>query len=525
MTSSETSRGWALISVSNKSLVQYIGSELIAHGFRIISTGGSAKALRESGLHVEEVSSLTGFPEMMGGRVKTLHPKIHGGILARRPEDLSVANEHEINLIDIVVVNLYPFEETIAKKEVTLEEAVENIDIGGPALLRAAAKNHASVAAICDPEDYKKIITELSREGEVSSRTRNYLAVKAFSHTATYDKAVTAFLSDKYLTNDDLFPKSLSIQMNLVTELRYGENPHQKAAFYREAGRAEGSLASARQHSGKELSYNNLADTDAALDCVRSFDMPACCIVKHANPCGVSEADNIADAYEKAYRTDPTSAFGGVIAFNGKLHKELAQTIVERQFVEVIVASEIDVEALQVIESKPNIRCLEVRLSKGLPINQLEYKRVTGGLLVQERDNRALAISEGDLSLVTKRAPTAEEIRDMLFAWKVVACVKSNAIVYARDSSTVGIGAGQMSRVYSSKIAAIKARDEGLSAEGSVMASDAFFPFRDGVDAAAEQGVSAVIQPGGSVRDEEVIKAADEAGISMVFTGERHFRH
>jgi phosphoribosylaminoimidazolecarboxamide formyltransferase/IMP cyclohydrolase len=517
-----TARRWALVSVSDKQGLEELARGLTRHGFGILSTGGSAAALRKAGLEVVDVSTHTGQAEMMDGRVKTLHPRIHGGILARPGVDDAARAAHDIDNIDFVVVNLYPFRETIAKPDCMLAEAIENIDIGGPSLLRAAAKNHARVSVVCDPADYAGLLTELDQHGQIGDATRYRLAAKAFAHTASYDSAIAAYLGAKEAPT---FPADLHIHGRLSQTLRYGENPHQAAAFYVDDLTPPGTLAAMKQLQGKELSYNNIADTDAAIDCVRSYREPACCIVKHANPCGVAEAANIEQAYELAYATDPTSAFGGIIAFNRPLSAAVAKLIVERQFVEVIVAPSVDAQARAVLEPKTNIRVLEVGAFPPTPHRQLEYKRVMGGLLVQDRDVAAQLLTLDGLKTVSKRAPTAQELQDLFFAWRVVACVKSNAIVYARERHTIGIGAGQMSRVYSARIAAIKAADEGLEVAGSVMASDAFFPFRDGIDAAAAAGIRAVIQPGGSMRDNEVIAAADEHGMAMVFTGERHFRH
>jgi phosphoribosylaminoimidazolecarboxamide formyltransferase/IMP cyclohydrolase len=518
-------RAWALISVSDKRDIVILANGLIAAGYGLLSTGGSARALRDAGLAVVDVGEHTGFPEMMEGRIKTLHPKVHGGILARRGVDDAVMAEHGIDAIDIVVVNLYPFAQTIARPDCSFDEAIENIDIGGPAMLRAAAKNHAHVAVICDPQDYAEVLQELHDGGTVGTDTRARLAAKVFAHTARYDHAISQYLHTEIKPDDALFPATLDLSFARREVLRYGENPHQQAAFYIEANAPAGTLASAEQLQGKALSYNNIADTDAALDCVRSFREPACCIVKHANPCGVAEAIDLATAYELAYATDPTSAFGGIIAFNRPLDAALAATIVARQFVEVVIAPAIEAEALVVLATKQNVRVLATGPWPQDPPRQLEYKRVVGGLLVQDRDVDAQLLDAAGLRTVSKRAPSSAELRDLLFAWRVVACVKSNAIVYVRNRQTIGIGAGQMSRVYSARIAAIKAQDEGLIVAGAVMASDAFFPFRDGIDSAAEVGIRAVIQPGGSIRDEEVISAADENDMAMVFTGERHFRH
>ncbi|MBI5616304.1 MAG: bifunctional phosphoribosylaminoimidazolecarboxamide formyltransferase/IMP cyclohydrolase [Gammaproteobacteria bacterium] len=514
----------ALLSVSDKRGVEAFARALAAQGIQILSTGGTAALLRKAEIPVTEVSEHTGFPEIMDGRVKTLHPKIHGGILARRGQDDAVMHAQHIAPIDLVVVNLYPFERTVAAADCTLEEAIENIDIGGPTMVRAAAKNHAHVAVVVDPDDYDAVVAELAAHGEVTKPTRFRLATKAFSHTAHYDHAIANYLAAVDAPEDDAFPAAVDLRFTKLQALRYGENPHQQAAFYAEANAPCGSIARATQLHGKELSYNNIADTDAALMCVWSFDGPACCIVKHANPCGVAEAKDLLTAYELAYATDPTSAFGGIIAFNRPLDAKTAEAIVARQFVEVIVAPAVEPAALTVCQARKDLRLLTVGEFADSGAGR-DYKRVTGGLLVQDRDAIRCAIGPKDVQVVTKRAPTDAEIRDLMFAWRVAKCVKSNAIVYARDSRTIGVGAGQMSRVYSARIAAIKAADENLVVEGSVMASDAFFPFRDGIDAAAEVGITAVIQPGGSKRDDETIAAADEHGMAMVFTGMRHFRH
>jgi len=521
----ENKTRWALLSVSNKTGIVEFAKRLKNLGFGILSTGGTATELRAGQVEVVDVSEYTGFPELMQGRLKTLHPKIHGGILGRRDLDESAMAEHAIEAIDLVAVNLYPFSETVARQGCTLDEAIENIDIGGPTMIRAAAKNHAAVAVICDPMDYDSVAIELEELGSVSDEQRYDLAVKAFGHTSKYDQAIYAYLNE--ITGDlkNLFPENLSIDMALSQTLRYGENPHQKAAFYKEGVVPKGSLASAVQVQGKELSYNNIADTDAALDMVRALQDPACCIVKHANPCGVAEANDLMTAYKLAFETDPTSAFGGIIAFNRSLTGSVASEVIEQQFVEVIIAPEIEEDAIKILQSKPNVRVLSTGVWNTEPFRQMEYKRVMGGILVQERDCTAQLMMKDDLKVVSKRRPTVTEIEDMLFAWRVAACVKSNAIVYAKDKRTLGVGAGQMSRIYSARIAAIKAEDEGLVIKGSVMASDAFFPFRDGIDAASDAGIVAVIQPGGSMRDDEVIAAADENDMAMVFTGERHFRH
>ena len=513
----------ALLSVSDKRGIEDLARALAARGVEILSTGGTARLLSTAGIPVKDVSEHTGLPEMMAGRVKTLHPKIHGGILARRGMDETVMTEHGIAPIDLVVVNLYPFEQTVARPECTLEEAIEHIDIGGPAMVRAAAKNHAFVAVVVDPDDYPSLLEQLNAHGGTSRALRFSLAVKAFAHTAHYDGMIANYLGSFEADGTRArFPSTLSLQFIGRQTLRYGENPHQQAAFYREHTPREAGIATARQLQGKALSYNNIADSDAALECVKQFEAPACVIVKHANPCGVAVAPSLLMAYERAYQTDPTSAFGGIIAFNRPLDGDTAAAIVSRQFVEVIIAPRITPAAVRAVSGKKNVRLLECG-EWGAPQPALDFKRVNGGLLVQDRDTGQVE-AEG-LKTVTRRAPSAQELADLLFAWRVAKFVKSNAIVYARDTQTIGIGAGQMSRVYSARIAALKAADEGLQIAGSVMASDAFFPFRDGIDAAAKAGVTAVIQPGGSMRDPEVIAAADEHGMAMVFTGMRHFRH
>ncbi len=517
----------ALISVSDKTGLAGFARALADVGVEILSTGGTARLLADEGVAVREVSEYTGFPEIMGGRVKTLHPKIHGGILARRGRDEAVMREYGIEPIDLVVVNLYPFERTVARPDCTFAQAVEQIDIGGPTLLRAAAKNHADVAVVVDPADYAVVLEEMrANGGALTSATRRRLAGTAFAHTARYDRAITDYLAGASAADaEGGFPAELHLEFVKLQDMRYGENPHQRAAFYREPGAGGGaSVATARQIQGKALSYNNVADTDAALECVKSFSGCACVIVKHANPCGVALAPAPLTAYERAYRTDPTSAFGGIIAFNRALDGDTAQTIVSRRFVEVIVAPEITEAALQALRAKPNVRVL---VCGPLPDEEaaaaLDFKRVVGGLLAQERDIGR--VEAADLKVVTHRAPSPAELQDLLFAWRVAKFVKSNAIVYARDGQTIGVGAGQMSRVVSARIAALKAADEGLEVAGSVMASDAFFPFRDGLDAAHAAGIRAVVQPGGSMRDAEVIAAADEHDMAMVFTGMRHFRH
>ncbi len=509
----------ALISVSDKHGLIPFASELTKLGIEILSTGGTAHALRDAGIDVIEVSEKTGFPEIMDGRVKTLHPIIHGGLLARRGTDESVMAEHGIEPIDLLAVNLYPFEQTIASDNATIEDAIENIDIGGPAMIRAASKNHDGVVVIVDPGDYDDVVNAL-KNNNLGIDERRRLAAKAYAHTASYDTAITKFLSGSL--GDDPLGDRFLYAGTLVEKMRYGENPHQDAAFYVDQQAPTGSLATATQLQGKALSYNNIADSDAALECVRQFDAPACVIVKHANPCGVAVAKDIGTAYDKAFQTDPTSAFGGIVAFNRSLDATTAKTIVDRQFVEVIIAPSIDGEAATVLSEKKNVRVLDTG-DWTAPVDSLEIKKVSGGLLVQGSDLGR--ITADDLKVVTKKAPTPEQLEDMLFAWTIVKYVKSNAIIFCKDKATIGVGAGQMSRVYSTKIAALKAADEGLVVKGSVMASDAFFPFRDGIDTAAETGIAAIIQPGGSMRDDEVIQAADEHGLAMVFTGMRHFRH
>jgi phosphoribosylaminoimidazolecarboxamide formyltransferase/IMP cyclohydrolase len=509
----------ALISVSDKrGLIPFV-SGLRELGVEILSTGGTCRALREAGIDIIEVSEKTGFPEIMDGRVKTLHPKIHGGLLGRRGTDESVMEEHGIEPIDLLAVNLYPFEQTIARDDTTIDDAIENIDIGGPAMIRAASKNHDGVAVVVDPDDYDSVLESLQKN-ELSLEDRRRLAAKAYAHTASYDTAITKYLS-RTLADDPLGERFLH-SGSLVKKMRYGENPHQDAAFYIDQQAPRGSLATAEQLQGKALSYNNISDSDAALECVRQFTAPACVIVKHANPCGVAVAANIHAAYENAFKTDPTSAFGGIIAFNQPLDAATARAIIDRQFVEVIVAPAIDVDAATVLAEKKNVRVLRTgdwQESAG----GFDFKKVSGGLLVQGSDLGK--VTADDLNVVTEKSPTPQQIDDMLFAWTVVKYVKSNAIIFCKDNMTIGVGAGQMSRVYSTRIAAMKAADEKLDVMGSVMASDAFFPFRDGIDAAAETGIAAIIQPGGSMRDDEVIQAANEHGLAMVFTGMRHFRH
>jgi phosphoribosylaminoimidazolecarboxamide formyltransferase/IMP cyclohydrolase len=521
----------ALLSVSDKRGVVDFARGLSALGIKLLSTGGTAKLLRDSGLDVMDVSDYTGFPEMLDGRVKTLHPKVHGGILGRRDlaDHLATMKSHDIPTIDLVVVNLYPFRETVAKPGCTLDDAIENIDIGGPTMVRAAAKNFGhpgndagGVGVLTDPEDYAPVLEELKAGGALSYKTRFALAKKAFTHTARYDSAISNWLTSlDEESKPTTFPERLQLAFDKADTMRYGENPHQQAAFYRETNPVAGSIASYQQLQGKELSYNNIADSDAAWECVKAFDgLTACVIVKHANPCGVAIGANAEEAYRKAFKTDPTSAFGGIIAFNCTLDKATAEAVAG-QFAEVIIAPEITADARAVFAAKQNLRVLVVPMGRTSGI--LDFKRVGGGLLVQSADEAR--ITQADIKVVTKRAPSDTEMSDLLFAWRVAKYVKSNAIVYCKDAMTVGVGAGQMSRVDSARIAAIKAENNGLTVVGSVVASDAFFPFRDGLDVLAKAGATAVIQPGGSVRDAEVIAAADEQNIAMVFTGFRHFRH
>jgi phosphoribosylaminoimidazolecarboxamide formyltransferase/IMP cyclohydrolase len=514
----------ALLSVSDKTGIVEFARELKERGIELLSTGGTAKLLIRHGIAVKEVAEHTGFPEIMGGRVKTLHPKIHGGLLGRRGIDEEVMRDHGIEAIDLLAVNLYPFAATVARADCTYDDAVDNIDIGGPAMVRAAAKNHASVTVVVDPGDYRAILDDLAaNQGATHIVMRQKLAAKAFAHTAQYDAMVSAYFTGAIGAEPATFPDDLNLSFRKRLDLRYGENPHQQAAFYRDPRAIGASVAAAQQIQGKELSFNNIADSDTALECVRQFDAPACVIVKHANPCGVALGGTLLEAYIQAYRTDPTSAFGGIIAFNGELDAATAAAILERQFVEVILAPTVAADARALLASKDNVRVLETgELSK--PMSQLlEYRSVAGGLLVQTRDEGRIQAHE--LRVVTQRAPAPEETLDLLFAWRIAKYVKSNAIVCVKARATVGVGAGQMSRVVSSKIAALKAEDEGLSLNGAAMASDAFFPFRDGLDVVAAFGIKSVIQPGGSKRDADVIAAADEHGIAMVFTGMRHFRH
>ena len=512
----------ALISVSDKTGVVEFAKALLPLGVEILSTGGTAQLLKLNGVVVTEVADFTGFPEMMEGRVKTLHPRVHGGILARRdkPEHVASMKEHGIKPIDMVVVNLYPFAQTVARPGCTMDDAIENIDIGGPAMVRAAAKNHAFVTVVTDPADYAPILEQMKKgRGQVGDDERYRLAAKAFSHTAEYDGMISNWLTarDRAGKARD-FPDRFTLQVRLAQALRYGENPHQSAAFYVERDPPKGTLASFRQLQGKELSYNNIADADAAWECCRTFDVPACVIIKHANPCGVAIAASPLAAYRNAFLTDPTSAFGGIIAFNRRVDAQTAEAV-SKQFVEVLIAPAYTPDAMAVLAARQNVRVLSIDAAKDL--NRLDMKRIGGGLLVQTTDGYDVS----ELRIVTKRDPTPSEMNDLVFAFRVAKFVKSNAIVFCRDGMTLGVGAGQMSRVDSTRIAAIKAKNAGLSLRGSVAASDAFFPFRDGLDVVANAGARAVIQPGGSVRDKEVIAAADEHGIAMVFTGMRHFRH
>ncbi|RJG02227.1 bifunctional phosphoribosylaminoimidazolecarboxamide formyltransferase/IMP cyclohydrolase [Noviherbaspirillum sedimenti] len=517
----------ALISVSDKTGVLEFARELSTMGVKLLSTGGTAKLLAENGLAVTEVADYTGFPEMLDGRVKTLHPKVHGGILARRdfPEHQAALAKHDIPTIDMVVVNLYPFQQTVAKDQCTLEDAIENIDIGGPAMLRSSAKNHKDVVVICDPVDYTRVLAELTAgAGEVSYATKFDLAKKVFAHTAAYDGAITNYFTalgeDKAHATRSAYPATLNQQFLKVQEMRYGENPHQSAAFYRDAQPVAGALANYTQLQGKELSYNNIADADAAWECVKTFDATACVIIKHANPCGVAIGANALEAYSKALQTDPTSAFGGIIAFNCELDGFAAEAVV-KQFVEVLIAPSFSAEARQIFSAKANVRLLEIPLGKGL--NQYDFKRVGGGLLVQSPD--AKNVMPAELRVVSKKQPTPQQLQDLMFAWRVAKFVKSNAIVFCANGMTLGVGAGQMSRIDSARIASIKAQNAKLSLVGSAVASDAFFPFRDGLDVVVDAGATCVIHPGGSMRDQEVIDAADERGVVMLYTGIRHFRH
>jgi phosphoribosylaminoimidazolecarboxamide formyltransferase/IMP cyclohydrolase len=513
----------ALLSVSDKSGIVELARALQLLGVELVSTGGTAKLLQKEGVPVTDVSSYTGFPEMLDGRVKTLHPKIHAGLLARRddPAHLAALQSSGIGTIDLVVVNLYPFQAAVADPDCRFEDAIENIDIGGPAMLRSAAKNHAAVAVVVDPADYGRVLSEIRSGGEVCAQTRFELAAKVFAHTAAYDGAIANYLSSLDASRRrGEYPGALTLQFSKLEDLRYGENPHQSAAFYRDERPAPGGIAGYRQLQGKELSYNNIADADAAWECVKSFADPACVVVKHANPCGAAIAGTIAEAYAKAFKTDPVSAFGGILAFNRALDAGTAAAL-GAQFAEVVIAPRVEPEAQKIFSRKGNLRVLEVPMAHGAQAH--DYKRVGGGLLVQASDSQPL--DPNGFKVVTRRAPSEAQRADLLFAWCVAKYVKSNAIVFCRDGMTLGVGAGQMSRIDSVRIAAMKASSAGLALAGSAVASDAFFPFRDGLDALAETGAAAVIQPGGSVRDAEVIAAADEHGIAMIFTGVRHFRH
>jgi phosphoribosylaminoimidazolecarboxamide formyltransferase / IMP cyclohydrolase len=513
----------ALLSVSDKRGLAEFAAGLHRHGIELLATGGTARLLLDAGLPVREVSTYTGSPELMDGRLKTLHPRVHGGLLGRRGTDDEAMRAHGIEPIDLLVVNLYPFAATIARPDCSYQEAIENIDIGGPAMLRAAAKNHADVTALVDPSDYAAVLAEIDDAGGTSIDTRSRLAAKAFAHTARYDTTVASYLQQRLGYEDDGFDELLALYFDKQQDLRYGENPHQRAAFYRSPGALGGSVTTARMLQGKDLSYNNIADSDAAIECVRQFAQCACVIVKHANPCGVALAATALEAYSLAYRTDPTSAFGGVIAFNRELDAATARAIIERQFAEVITAPTVTAGALAALAAKPNLRLLETGALNTDTGDELEFRSVTGGLLLQQRDDGR--IDAADLKVVSRRRPEAREFTDLMFAWQVAKFVKSNAIVFAHGGATLGVGAGQMSRVYSTRIAALKAGDAELDLHGAVMASDAYFPFRDGIDVAASYGIAAVIHPGGSMRDQEVIAAADEHGMAMVFTGMRHFRH
>lgn len=513
----------ALLSVSDKSGLASFAARLHARGVELLSTGGTAEMLLGEGLPVRQVADYTGFPELMGGRLKTLHPRVHGGLLGRRGIDDADMQLHGIEPIDLLVVNLYPFAATVARPDASVAEAIEHIDIGGPAMLRAAAKNHSDVTVLVDPGDYPLVAEELEATGETSIDTRVRLAAKAFAYTAQYDARIAAYLRDRSTDETALFPEALALCYERQYELRYGENPHQRAALYRQPLVRGATVAGARLLQGKELSYNNLTDADAAIECVRQLQRPGCVIVKHANPCGAAVADDSVTAYRHAYRTDPSSAFGGIIAFNRPVGSRCAQVILEQQFVEVIVAPSISPEALQVLSAKPQVRVLALGDLNAQTDDDVELRSIGGGLLLQQRDR--ITVDPADLKVASRRAPDARELEDLMFAWQIVRAVKSNAIVLAREGATLGIGAGQTSRVYATRIAVLKATDERLPLRGAALASDAYFPFRDGIDVAAAQGITAIIQPGGSRRDEECIAAADEHGIAMVFTGLRHFRH
>ncbi len=511
----------ALISVSDKTGVVDFARQLHAQGTEILSTGGTAKALRDAGINVTDVAAVTEFPEIMDGRVKTLHPRIHGGLLGRGEQDAAVMAEHGIRAIDILVVNLYPFEQTVAREDCTPELAIENIDIGGPGMLRAAAKNHAHVTVLVDPADYDGVIAALSNNGSIPLEQRRSLAKKAFGHTACYDAAIWNYFQSQ--DNAAEFPQRLPLGLTLQNTLRYGENPHQSAALYATGGQTSGTLIASRQHQGKELSFNNIADANAALECVKALDGNGCVIVKHANPCGVAMDDDAEQAYQKAYACDPTSAFGGIIAFNSELTRAAAEAIVAQQFVEVVVAPAYAAGAVEAFAGKQNVRVLECGPWDQDTAGSRVFQQIEGGMLVQDKD--IADVHREDLRVVTKRQPDEQEISDALLAWRVARYVKSNAIVYGKNNAILGIGAGQMSRIMSAQIAGQKAAEAGLDLNGAAMASDAFFPFRDGIDVAAGLGIKVVIQPGGSMRDQEVIDAADEHGIAMLFTGMRHFRH
>ena len=520
----------ALLSVSDKTGVIEFARALAGMGVALLSTGGTARLLAENGIAVTEVADYTGFPEMLDGRVKTLHPKIHGGILARRdlPEHAAALAEHAIPTIDMVVVNLYPFAQTVAREHCSLEDAIENIDIGGPAMLRSSAKNHKDVVVLCDPTDYDSVLQQLRQQGDVDYETRFTLAKKVFAHTAQYDGAITNYFTslgqDKLHATRSAYPVTLNLHFVKVQEMRYGENPHQSAAFYRDLRVAEGALANYTQLQGKELSYNNIADADAAWECVKTFDESACVIIKHANPCGVALGASPLEAYSKAFQTDPTSAFGGIIAFNRELDANAAEAVA-KQFVEVLIAPSFTDAARKIFAAKQNVRLLQIPLGAdgAAPVNQYDFKRVGGGLLVQSPDAKNVHLAE--LKIVSKKQPTPQQLQDMMFAWRVAKFVKSNAIVFCASGMTMGVGAGQMSRIDSARIASIKAQNAGLSLVGTAVASDAFFPFRDGLDVVVEAGATCVIQPGGSMRDQEVIDAADEHGVVMMLTATRHFRH
>lgn len=513
----------AILSVSDKTNIVEFAQKLSKFKVEILATGGTAKLLTQSNIAVIEIADYTGYPELLDGRLKTLHPRIHGGILARRHQDETILNIHNIPLIDLVVVNLYPFIDKVATPDCTIQDAIEYIDIGGPTLLRAAAKNYAAVTVIVDPKDYMRVIIEMNEHaGATIPNTRFDLAIKAFTHTANYDAAISQYLKNHSVQSADLFPPILNLQFTHIQTLRYGENPHQQAAFYREFNANSSSIATAMQIQGKELSFNNIADADAALECIKQFpEVPTCVIVKHANPCGVAISMDLTSAYERAYRTDPESAFGGIIAVNQELDAVCARTIIQRQFVEVIIAPSVSQAAQSILATKPNIRLLICGELVAMSQPRLDYKRINNGMLVQEAD----LLVYNELKVVTRRSPTNKEMQDLLFTWRVAKFVKSNAIVYGKDSATIGIGAGQMSRVNSARIAVLKAQQADLSIQGAVLASDAFFPFRDGLDQAAAAGITAIIQPGGSMRDSEVIAAADEYDMAMIFTGMRHFRH